>query len=103
MLKCPISKINEFLTLVSKDYKVYVPVDAEKNRVVYKEFKDGTVISDALKTDRSAKDFFFPQSEDLMRFRTEGKNIEIMYFPYTEQTSSTQIRENIINKGKSQK
>lgn len=33
----------------------------------------------------------------------EGKNIEIMYFPYTEQTSSTQIRENIINKGKSQK
>ena len=70
--------MNEFLTLVSKDYKVYVPVDAEKNRVVYKEFKDGTVISDALKTDRSAKDFFFPQSEDLMRFRTEGKNIEII-------------------------
>ena len=78
MLKCPISKINEFLTLVSKDYKVYVPVDAEKNRVVYKEFKDGIVVSDALKTDRSAKDFFFPQSEDLMRFRTEGKNIEII-------------------------
>ncbi len=30
----------------------------------------------------------------------KGKGIEIMYFPYTKQTSSTQIRENILNKGK---
>ena len=30
----------------------------------------------------------------------KGKGIEIMYFPYTKQTSSTQIRENILSKGK---
>ena len=35
-------------------------------------------MSDALKTDRSAKDFFFPQTQTLMEFKTDGKNIEVI-------------------------
>ena len=35
-------------------------------------------MSDALKTDRSAKDFFFPQTQNLMEFKVDGKNIEVV-------------------------
>ena len=36
------------------------------------------MLSDALNTVRSAKDFFFPQTENLMDFKVEGKNIEVI-------------------------
>jgi hypothetical protein len=35
-------------------------------------------MSDELNTVRSAKDFFFPQTENLMEFKTEGKQIEVI-------------------------
>ena len=38
----------------------------------------GQKLSNALNTAKSPKDFFFPQSECLMEFKTEGKNIEII-------------------------
>ena len=34
--------------------------------------------SDALNTLRSPKDFFFPQMENLMEFKTDGKTIEVI-------------------------
>ena len=35
-------------------------------------------MSDALNTARSAKDFFFPQTENLMEFKMEGKKIDVI-------------------------
>ena len=35
-------------------------------------------LSNALNTVRSAKDFFFPQTENLVDFKMDGKNIEVI-------------------------
>lgn len=63
---------------IAENATLYIPVDLEKGRVAYKKYTDGMVMSDALKTDRSAKDFFFPQTESLMEFKVDGKNIEVI-------------------------
>ena len=78
MRKCLISNSNELFSAIKANAKLYIPVDLEKGRVAYKEYQDGMTMSDALKTDRSAKDFFFPQTQTLMAFKTEGKNIEVI-------------------------
>ena len=77
MKKCLLTNSNALFNEIAKNAKLYIPVDLEKGRVAYKEFSDGLKMSDALKTDRSAKDFFFPQTETLMAFKTQGKSIEI--------------------------
>ena len=78
MRKCSLNNINALFNKIAESASLYIPVDLEKGRVAYKKFADGMKMSDALKTDRSAKDFFFPQTENLMDFKTEGKNIEII-------------------------
>lgn len=78
MRKCSLENINALFNKISESATLYIPVDLEKGRVAYRKFADGMKMSDALKTDRSAKDFFFPQTQNLMEFKTEGKNIEII-------------------------
>ncbi len=56
---------------------LYLPVE-DKNGAVYKKWQSGSVWSHAVNTVRGPKDLFFPQSEDLMAFKTEGKKIEIV-------------------------
>ena len=77
MKKCSNENIYKVFSALSSDYSVYVPVK-EENRTFYKKYSDGVVLADNFKTDRSAKDFFFPQSEDLMKFKSQGKTIEII-------------------------
>ena len=56
---------------------VYAPVEKEKV-VVYDRYEDGeTLRFDTCNTDKSPKDVLFPQWEDLMHFRMEGKTIEL--------------------------
>ena len=78
MRKCLLSNSDALFKAISEVATLYIPVDLEKGRVAYKEYADGMKMSDALKTDRSAKDFFFPQTQTLMSFKTEGKNIEVI-------------------------
>ena len=78
MRKCLLSNSDALFNEISKNAKLFLPVDLEKGRVAYKEYAEGVKMSDALKTDRSAKDFFFPQTQTLMAFKTQGKNIEII-------------------------
>jgi len=78
MRKCLLSNSSALFNKIAENATLYVPVDLEKGRVAYRKYADGIKISDALKTDRSAKDFFFPQTENLMEFKTSGKNIEII-------------------------
>ena len=78
MRKCSLSNSSALFNKIAENATLYLPVDLEKGRVAYKKYADGIKISDALKTDRSAKDFFFPQTENLMEFKTSGKNIEII-------------------------
>ena len=78
MRKCLLVNSDKLFAEISKNAKLYIPVDLDQGRVAYKEYTDGLKMSDALKTDRSAKDFFFPQTETLMAFKTDGRNIEVI-------------------------
>ncbi len=74
MRKCAKADLNKVLAAVGT---VYLPVDTEQG-AVYAEWKEGMTLSEATNTLRSAKDFFFPQTQDLVRFKTEGKTIDII-------------------------
>lgn len=78
MRKCSLNLIDKIFEHISKTSTLYLPVDGDDNKAVYKKWEQGAKWSDALNTVRSPKDFFFPQTENLMEFKTEGKNIEII-------------------------
>ena len=78
MFKASLDKINLIFAEIAKTSALYLPVDQNDGSAAYKRWEDGTVWSNALNTVRSPKDFFFPQTEDLMKFKTEGKNIEVI-------------------------
>lgn len=80
MKTCPISNLNTVLSALSAKNPLFLPVDGKgkDNRATYTRYEDGMVYSTALNTVRSAKDFFFPQTENLVNFKVEGKNIEII-------------------------
>ena len=78
MRKCSLDKINSVFAEIAKTAKLYLPVDGSDGSAVYTLWEDGKVWSNALNTVRSPKDFFFPQTENLMAFKTAGKTIEII-------------------------
>ena len=72
------SQLDELLKRIAALQKLYLPVDAENGIVSFMQWHEGVVLSNSLNTTRSAKDFFFPQTQSLMDFKTDGKNIEII-------------------------
>ena len=78
MLKISLDKIQILFAEIAKNAKLCLPIDNNDGTSSYREWSEGAKWSDNLNTTKSPKDFFFPQSEDLMRFKTEGKNIEIV-------------------------
>lgn len=78
MLKCSLDKIQSLFAEISKSAKLYMPIDGTDGNASYGEWSEGVEWSNALNTTKSPKDFFFPQTEDLMKFKTQGKNIEII-------------------------
>ena len=77
MRKCSLDKINLVFAEIAKNAELYLPVDQNDGSAAYQKWEEGTVWSNNLNTVKSPKDFFFPQTEDLMQFKTQGKNIEI--------------------------
>lgn len=77
MRKCSLKAMDSVFAEIAKSAALYLPVDGSDGKAVYTEWSEGAVWSDALNTVRSPKDFFFPQTENLMEFKTSGKNIEI--------------------------
>lgn len=63
---------------ISNQMPLVLPVKkaGEVNYDVYSP--DSLVSLETLKTVKSPKDLFFPQSETLMKFKTDGKNIQIV-------------------------
>ncbi len=78
MLKCSLNNIQKLFAEISKTEKLYLPIDGADGSTSYGEWSEGVEWSNALNTTKSPKDFFFPQTEDLMRFKTEGKSIEVI-------------------------
>lgn len=77
MKKISLSRLPELFALMAEGAELYMPVDGNDGRAAFKKWNEGDEFSRALKTVKSPKDFFFPQSEDLMRFKVEGKTIEV--------------------------
>ena len=78
MKKLSLAKLNEFFAAVAADKALYLPVDNGAGKAEYTKWQEGTAYSTALNTGRSAKDFFFPQTENLMEFKMEGKKIDVI-------------------------
>ncbi len=77
MLKIAASRLNELFDAIAERQTLYIPVDREPNTAEYRKYESGMTMSSALNTVRSAKDFFFPQTENLAEFKVEGKTIEV--------------------------
>lgn len=78
MRKCSLEKLDSVFAEIANSFKLYLPVDDKDGKAKYSEWAEGVKWSNALNTVRSPKDFFFPQTEDLMGFKCSGKNIEII-------------------------
>ncbi|MDE5945804.1 MAG: 4Fe-4S dicluster domain-containing protein [Oscillospiraceae bacterium] len=76
MQKLSMEKLDELFRKMSEKQAVYLPVDKE-NGAKFEKWSEGTKMSQALNTIRSAKDFIFPQTENLVDFKVNGKNIEV--------------------------
>jgi len=76
MKKISLSQISALLSAIHCRMPLYLPVDGEAG-AEYKRYQEGDTLSLACNTNRSAKDFFFPQVENMAAFKVEGKKIEI--------------------------
>ncbi len=78
MRKCALAAMPQVFAAIAASRALYLPVDGTDGAAAFTKWSEGTVWSDALNTVRSPKDFFFPQTENLMAFKTEGKTIEVI-------------------------
>lgn len=77
MRKIALEKLDSLFSAIAENNVLYMPVDT-KTGAKFEKWEDGKKLSDSLNTVRSAKDFFFPQTENLMDFKVEGKKIEVI-------------------------
>lgn len=77
MRKIALDKLDSLFSAISEASALYLPVDT-KTGAKFERWENGKKLSNALNTVRSAKDFFFPQTENLVDFKVEGKSIEII-------------------------
>ncbi len=72
-----LEKLPLLLSAIAKKEALYLPVDTEAG-AEYRRYQEGDTLSGACNTNRSAKDFFFPQVENMANFKVEGKKIEVI-------------------------
>ena len=77
MLKTQLKNLNALLDKISEYSPLYMPLEkaGEANYGLYKQGEKPAL--GVLKTIKSPKDLFFPQSETIVKFKTEGKNISV--------------------------
>ena len=78
MLKIAKQKLSDLYAKINETMGLFIPIKraGEVNYAVWSEGKE--VSLETLKTVKSPKNFFFPQTENMMKFKTEGKNIEVI-------------------------
>lgn len=85
MKKLSMNALHTLFEAIAKQQKLYLPIEKAGQVDFYEWNPDEKPRLDVLKTVRSAKDVFFPQVENLMKFRMEGKSIEISQCPKNEE------------------
>ena len=89
MQKLALANLDRFFEAVAARQALYLPVEDAGGQASFQRWAPGAKLSGALNTTRSAKDFFFPQTEDLVNFKVRGKEIEIS-------TANSKVRVYII-------
>ena len=85
MKKLSMNALNTLFAKIAETQKLYLPIE-KAGQVDFFEWNDNEKVRlDVLKTVKSAKDVFFPQVENLLKFRMEGKHIEISEAPKSEE------------------
>ena len=77
MRKVALHQLESLFAAIEENAALYLPVDTAAG-AKFERWESGKTLSDALNTVRGPKDFFFPQTENLMDFKVEGKQIEII-------------------------
>ncbi len=78
MFKIAKDRLNELYAKIAESQCLILPVK-KAGEVNYADWTDTAEVSlETLKTVKSPKETFFPQTENMMKFKTEGKNIEII-------------------------
>lgn len=77
MLSLPIEKIDALFEAIASKENLYIPVDNSSGKANFQKWEKGAKLSNALKTVRSAKDFFFPKTEHLVSYKMDGKQITV--------------------------
>lgn len=68
-------KLNDLYSAISKVQKLYIPELTSDHLKPFVEYKEDCSKPEKVRT---FKDFFFPQTENLMDFKVEGKKIEVI-------------------------
>lgn len=77
MKKISMARINDLFDAISKAQALYIPTDVDDNIAEFKRYEQGMAMSEKLNTSRSAKEFFFPQMENLYEVKMNGKKLEL--------------------------
>ena len=78
MLKIAKENLNALYAKINETMGLFLPIKraGEVNYAVWGEGKE--VSLETLKTVKSPKNAFFPQTENMMKFKTDGKNLEVV-------------------------
>lgn len=76
MFKISMSNISALFEAIKNQQKLYIPTNKD-DIAVFAEYENGMELTDKLNTSRSAKDFFFPQTENLYDIKMVDKKITI--------------------------
>ena len=76
MKQLALSKLNELFAAMAAQQQLYIPAD-KGGQAQFLPYADGMELTKSLNTARSAKDLFFPQTEDIVGFQVQGTEITI--------------------------
>lgn len=77
MFKISMNDIDRLFKAISEVDTLYLPIERGEQIEFYAYDEEAKVRLDALHTVKSAKDAFLPNCETMMKFKIEGKNIEV--------------------------
>ena len=76
--KLPLDKLYDMFDIISSHSKLYMPIKDKNDQAEYGEYHKGISYATNLNTIRSAKDFLFPQIQDMASFKVDGHDIKII-------------------------
>ncbi len=77
MRKCNLANLPALFSAIADQMTLYLPTANNNGGAAFTEWSEGVEYYDMIRTEKSPKELFFPQSEDLAAFKVSGKTIEI--------------------------